>query len=196
MTAYLSYPQSDIEPAIDTAELANWLVVPVTDPLLPRIARMASAIGVEYLQRELITRERRVIYQTWPVIGTLTDGLSGRTAKLSEHITLPYAQLLSVEDVAINGEATEDFGIVYDSPVKLRVNPVFDSSDSLPVIDIAYMAGFGDYISSVPQGIRDGLMMLAAYLYEHRGACDVDDAIKKSGAAQMLQPYRFFAVVL
>ena len=32
--------------------------------------------------------------------------------------------------------------------------------------------------------------MLAAYLYEHRGQCDAGDAISKSGAASLLNPYR------
>ncbi|HSH26645.1 MAG TPA: hypothetical protein VK972_02570 [Wenzhouxiangella sp.] len=39
------------------------------------------------------------------------------------------------------------------------------------------------------------IKLLAAFLYEHRGECDVNDALARSGVAVMLQPYKKYAVV-
>jgi hypothetical protein len=38
-------------------------------------------------------------------------------------------------------------------------------------------------------------MMIAAFMYEHRGQCDGNDAVKKSGAATLLRPYRVEVVI-
>lgn len=194
---YQTYPLTDVQPAVDTADLAKWLSVELADPLLPMIGRMATSAAIDFLQRELLYRDRRVVYQQWPIVGTLTPGISKPTACLRHDIALPYAQLLTVKEVTVYGEETLDYSVLYTAPASIRLSPAYNTAgDSETAIDVLYTAGFGDYPSSVPQGIRDGIMCLAAFMYEHRGACDANDAMMKSGAMQLLQPYRFYQVLL
>jgi hypothetical protein len=50
-------------------------------------------------------------------------------------------------------------------------------------------------MASVPTAIKTAIMMIAAFMYEHRGQCDANDAIKKSGAANLLRPYKVEVVI-
>jgi hypothetical protein len=58
--------------------------------------------------------------------------------------------------------------------------------DRTKELEIAYTAG----METIPAAIKYGIMQVATYLYDHRGDCDADDAIRKSGAANLLKPYR------
>lgn len=55
---------------------------------------------------------------------------------------------------------------------------------------VDYDAGYGDNADDVPQPIREAVKRLAGYLYEHRGDCSAEEALKGSGAAVLLDPYR------
>jgi len=55
---------------------------------------------------------------------------------------------------------------------------------------IIYVAGYGADGTAVPQPLKDGIKALAAYVYEHRGTCESEEAIDKSGAKTMWSSYR------
>lgn len=55
---------------------------------------------------------------------------------------------------------------------------------------VDYDAGYGDNPEDVPGPIREAIKRLAGYMYEHRGDCPADQAIKESGANMLLDPYR------
>lgn len=57
-------------------------------------------------------------------------------------------------------------------------------------IRIRAVAGFGADWNAVPAGIRQAVLMLATHLYYNRGDTSSEPALKASGAAQLLAPYR------
>ncbi len=57
-------------------------------------------------------------------------------------------------------------------------------------VEVEYVAGYGSAASSVPDQIKRGIIMLAGYLFEHRGECDAQTAVAKSGALALWRSYR------
>lgn len=57
-------------------------------------------------------------------------------------------------------------------------------------IVIRVVAGYGNSGTSVPGPLKEGILSLAAHLFEHRGACDMSEALSKSGAAGAWRSYR------
>ncbi len=196
---YATSPIGPVTTAIELADLADWLVVDVSDPVLPMVARLATAHVIEYLQSELVERQRTVVYQQWPARGSYAHlSISPRNDQIEHDVMLPYAQLISVESVTAYGEALDaaDYRILDTKPASIRLSPQYATSDDFPALSVEYAAGFGPTAQDVPEEIRIGIMTLAGYLYEHRGACDVDMAMRSSGAAAMLYPYKLRAVAL
>jgi len=194
---YHSYPLTDVEPVITNAELADWLGVDDTDPLLPVMATSATSAAIEFLQSELISRQRQTIYQEWPSVGTNTaPSISPNNISSKLYIDLPYARLISVDFLILGGTITTDYKEVISLPAKLYIDsPVVTSEAGNPAISVTYTAGYG-LISDVPQAVKTAVSMLAAYMYDHRGACDVTSALNQSGAAMALTPYKTSVVVL
>lgn len=57
-------------------------------------------------------------------------------------------------------------------------------------VEVVFVGGYGDAAADVPDSLKQGIKMLAAYLYEHRGECDVKQAVHRSGAASLWNAYR------
>lgn len=192
-----STPATDVQSVITDAELADFLGVDETDTLLPSFAQSATSLVIEYLERELITRARTVVYNEWPVFGTYSHpSISPNNSTISTKLKLPYAGALSVESVTIGGDLFTDYQLMKGRPDYLQFKAIALSTDAfVPAAVIEYTAGYGA-IGDVPQGIKSAVLMLAAYLYAHRGACDVGTAIKQSGAASMLAPYKMNMAVI
>ena len=192
-----TYPLTEVEPVVTNAELADWLGVDATDPLLPIFATAATSAAIEYLQSELISRTRKVVYQEWPMVGTNTaPSLSPNNIGSKLYIDLPYSRLISVQSVLLGGVATTEYKEVDHLPAQLYFDTfaaTYENGD--PVLVVDYTAGYGD-INAVPQAIKSAVSMMAAYMYEHRGACDATSALDQSGAAMALGPYRTFTVIL
>ena len=194
---YHSYPLTDVEPVITNAELADWLGVDDTDPLLPVMATTATSAAIEFLQSELISRQRQTIYQEWPSVGTNTaPSISPNNISSKLYIDLPYARLISVDFLILGGTITTDYKEVISLPAKLYIDsPVVTSETGNPAISVTYTAGYGA-IADVPQAIKSAVSMLAAYMFDHRGACDAMSALDQSGAAMALTPYKTSVVIL
>lgn len=192
-----SYSLTPVVPVITNAELADWLGVDNTDTLLPIMATTATSMAIEYLEAELIDRQRTVIYECWPTSGTDgTPQISRNNLHLYLTVKLPYAVFGSVDSVEIFGEAWTDYRLLDSKPLEIYFNPIpAIGDDDNPALNITYTAGYGD-IDDIPQQIKSAVLMLAAYLYEHRGVCDSASAIKESGAALALSPFKVNLVQL
>lgn len=198
MTRYHTRPTSDVQPVITAAELAEFTGTDVLDPLLLPLATAATAAVIEFLQSELIDRERVVTYEYWPSVGTVSGAsLSRSDAQLDEAVVLPYARLSSpvALSVLVNDELTTDYRVLDMFPAEIKFSRIPATGSDAPAIKATYNAGFGT-INDVPQVIKTGVTMVADYLYNHRGECTADDAIKKSGADVLLFPYKAHAVNL
>jgi len=62
-------------------------------------------------------------------------------------------------------------------------------------IEIDYIAGYGSAATDVPTPLRQAILMMAAYIYEHRGdGCTPGDAYKISGAQGLADIYKSKAI--
>jgi hypothetical protein len=154
----------------------------------------------------LITQEWEMTLDRWPGYGEpWWDGVrEGHVSQLkgrAKPVTLPRYPLQSVDSVK-----TYDLG---DTETTITVSTVFNvdlaarpgrmhlkAGQTWPIatrdfdaIHIGYTAGFGDAPADVPPVLRDAVLLLAAYHYNHRGECDMSEAWKKSGVAASASLY-------
>jgi hypothetical protein len=178
-------------PPVTAEDLEDFAVIPATDPAVTGTLLSATGAVFRYLGFDLIAREWTLTLWDWPVLGTRSYLTLGKpTSELDREIDLPYANLLSVESVELYGEEVTDF-IKRDRAIIIRrrfLQEDYKRNES-PAIKVTYTAGYGPTADDVPGEIKQAILMVASFLYEHRGACDVMDAIGRSGAAEMLQPY-------
>lgn len=56
-------------------------------------------------------------------------------------------------------------------------------------IEVRFVAGYGDDPAAVPEALRQGILQLAAFLFENRGDRAIDAGLGASGAAALWRPY-------
>lgn len=195
---FKSYALSPVVSVINNADLADWLGVDSTDNLLPAFANTATSMVIEYLECELLNRDRVVVYEQWPYKGTDTfPSVSRNNAELCQAIDLPYARFATVSEALVFGEAYTDYRILDLSPIALYFQSIpAIGSDENPALKVTYTTGYGDTISDIPDQIKTAVTMLAAFMYEHRGACNATMALNESGAASVLTPFKMRVVTL
>ena len=189
MTAKTTDP---IASPVDVAELEEWLGG-VSDPILSGLLLSATDAVVQRLQYDLEPRSWTLTLWDWPVMGAKAwPNVGEPVSRLRREIDLPYAAIRSVESVEVFGQASTLFVTREDSIVFSQGVPFDRYKDNEdPAIVVSYTAG----LATIPPSVTDAIKMLAAFLYEHRGECDVMDALKRSGADVLLQPYKKHAVV-
>ena len=130
------------------------------------------------------------LYKFTSVDGVETDSSS------DPYVCLPYARLISVDEVLLSGEVSTDYLEVDTLPAQLYFDTAtYSHTNGIPVLVATYTAGYGA-IADVPQAIKSAVSMMAAYMYEHRGSCDSTSALDQSGAAMALTPYKTSVVIL
>jgi uncharacterized phiE125 gp8 family phage protein len=127
------------------------------------------------------------------------DMQSNRPSLRAEHkmrmdLILPYGPVTEVErvysidtdgDETSLTEYTED---LLSQPARIHLREIITGRE-IAMLRIEYTAGYADE-SAVPSVIQHGVLMHAAYLYEHRGDCTADQARKLSGAEGTYMTYR------
>jgi hypothetical protein len=172
-------PQTDTESPVTAADLAAFIGVDSTDPLLPGMLVAATDAVIRYINQDLLERD-------WVGIVPVPAPVRLQLSPYNEPKTtfeLPYTGLVEVTSVTGNGG--DDLAYTLQDqrrPAKIIVH----GWDFLSEIRVEYTAG----MATIPAAIKSAITMLAAYLYDHRGDCDADGGIKKSGAAMLLRPYR------
>jgi|GEM_PF-2102686 len=182
-----------VEPTVSPVPLADALefasLPGPTDPLMDALLIAATDAVINYIGFDLLTREWSLTHWDWPTYGTLAARNLGQpTGSFAREISLPYARNATVVSVTSYGEPQLTFTNRGRSIV-LRGSDR-DGFNDEPAIVVVYEAGFGADPSDVPAQIRQAILMLAAWLYEHRGQCDASDGVQKSGAASILTPWR------
>ena len=81
-------------------------------------------------------------------------------------IALPRWPVSSIETVAIDGEETSVF------TVNLRSRPVVVTAALGSPVSIEFTAGYGSQAGDVPAPLRQAILLLVAYGYEHRDGQD------------------------
>lgn len=175
-----------LELPVTVAEFADWMGLESSDQLLYPMLVSATQAVIEYLQHDLIAREWIASIDVIPAKGS-SEGISGML-KLARSVYLPYGM------TAVSGITVEDVALVENDDYEVLIPYGRVDLKSLYRYDITitYNAGFGTSASSVPELIKTGIKMLAAWMYEHRGGCSDSgsSAITVSGTAAIIQPYR------
>ena len=174
-------------------ELMDWLVLPLTDPTLAQLLTAATGSVIRFLGLDLLERDWTLTHWDWPTSGTAAlPTLSRQNGGALREIVLPYANLLAVSSVEVYGEAVTNFIQRADSivlePLDVTLSATGTNTD--PALVVAYSAGYGATNADVPSDIKQAILQLAAFNYEHRGSCDATQALTKSGARELLQPYQ------
>lgn len=164
---------------VSPEEFADYLGLdyePQDDALLN--AHLLAACGwyVAHMSNELLSRTWSLKFDKYPTNGESLSGLSPDYANLSDWIDIPLYPVTAISSVTAETLA-QVFTFDLDSkPPRLFLDNMF-----IKDIVITYSAGYATK-SDVPPNIILGINMMASYLYEHRGACDIGDAAKESGA--------------
>jgi len=196
-----AYTNDNLVSPVTTQAFADWLRLDDdSDPLLGGLLIAATQTVIDYLQRDLISRDWVLVYDTLPIKDRQLT--VDHWWYYCSRVELPYSNGGSaVSTVTVFGTVinADDYRVTDELPARLVFKngfyPLFEDTD-LPALTIAYTAGFGATEAAVPSAIKTAITMVAAYMYAHRGACEAAQAITFSGAATLLQPWRVRAGIL
>lgn len=179
-----------LESPVFASELVNYAKLDSDDPMIETVLLSATSAVFSFLKQDLMTRTWTLTYRDWPSVGApYYNQLYRRGYHLKHCIELPYTNLVSVDSVLLNGEASTDYLVNAGKPYVLEFDSFGIGSGDSNAMEITYKAGFGTSTADVPQPIRNAIMMAAGYIYAHNGACDYNDTLAMSGAKQLLTPY-------
>ena len=155
------------------------------NPLIDQLNLAATQMCIKYTGMELLDRDYTLTMDRMPERQSGYFGVSILAALRAWWINLPVYPVIDISVITVGGDS-----VLADAEIDLASTParVRIPSAGLGDVVIQYKAGHADP-DYIPPSILTGIMMLAAYLYEHRGACDATDAMHKSGAADMWAPH-------
>jgi uncharacterized phiE125 gp8 family phage protein len=154
----------------------------------------------------LITQTWKLTLDCWPADRGAEPWWSGvrdtaiytivQTGRAAQ-VFLPRYPLQSVSSITADGESVTvaDVFVVdtQEKPGRLVKKgtatwpTVLDTANG---IEVVYVAGYGASAADVPAALRLAIIQMAAYMFEHRGDCNTQDALEMSGAASMVNAYK------
>ena len=184
------YTDDPLQSPVFPSELADWARLDSDDPMINTALQLASSAVLAFTKQDFTTRTWVLTCADWPTLGTkMRYSISPNDYAYVKRIELPYANLVSVDSVFINGVEETDYRIIKGKPYSIELDTIgYDQQDTDALV-ITYKAGYGESTADVPEAIRNAIKMTAAYIIEHNGACDSGDAVKLSGAKNLLAPY-------
>ena len=169
---YLStVEEPEFEP-VSLEEAKNFLRLDsdIEDSLLAQLIKTARQVAEEYLSKSLITQTLQMQFDYYaPAMVNLMRG--------------PVQEIVTVIMVAQDyTESTLSPSAYYLSAGKRQL--VFDAAPMGQVIQVQYIAGYGD-AADVPAPVKQGILQHIAAMYENRGQNDLPAAVRSIYA-----PYR------
>lgn len=148
---------------------------PSDDILLNSFLLTACGWYIAHMNNELLARNYTLKFDRYPSDGESFSGLNPVYANLSPWINIPLYPVSNITSVDVDGDIETFTDDLTSKPPR-----IFFENFGINIV-ITYSAGYASK-SDIPQSVTLGINMMAGYLYEHRGACDIDDAAKQSGA--------------
>lgn len=184
-----------VTPVVTAAEVAAWLGIEEDDALIPMLSKSATSTAIDYLGMELISRSRRLTYRTWPTTGTDTSpSLSCRNDCLKREIELPYSHTATTITTALFFNGAETPHTLSGKPFTFYIDTIPPFDEGQLAVLVEYETGYAS-IDDVPEQIKMAVLSMVAFMYEHRGTCDANEAMAKSGALDLLLTYKTDLVV-
>ena len=142
-------------------------------------AHLLSVCGwyIAHMSNELLQRSYTLKFDRYPS-GESFTGLSPIHANANAWIDIPVYPVSEITEVLVAEVVTVSTSDLDSKPPRVFINNYGQD------IVITYIAGYAT-VAEIPPSVILGINMMAAYLYEHRGACEIGDAAKESGAASV-----------
>jgi len=175
------------------------------DAAVMGMVRAAVGACERFTGRALISQSWALFLDHWPAAhddGPLGEGWSRGpdTVTAVRTLNLPKPPLRSIAQIKTFDES--DNAIVWPGAnyfvdtasapgrVAARTGQTFPQPGrATNGIEIDFVAGYGDDPGTVPEDLRQGILRLAAHMFEHRGD-GVAAAVRGAGAAALWQPYK------
>jgi uncharacterized phiE125 gp8 family phage protein len=188
MTAYLLSGPAAEPVSLDDAKAYLKLDTDDEDALVTTLVTAARLHVEGTTGRALLNQSWRLVLDDWPSVGLLR---------------LPVAPLQSLTAITaydINGDPVtlSTDGVLWDAqaaPTLLYLPAGFGDAvilRPLQAIEIDYVAGYGTDPADVPATLRQALLLLVAYWFEHRDAVVLagSGSVIPSGFDQLVGAYR------
>lgn len=155
---------STVEP-VTVSELKFWARIDgdYEDTVLEGIIKTARKKVEDYLNRSLIEKTIELHLDNWEY----------------NNYELPLSPVLSIDSVVTIDEddtettySSDNYYLAKGDPARIVIkedstNPL-NTDREIGGYKITYTAGYGTSADDVPQGIKDGLLLWATYIYENR----------------------------
>lgn len=190
---------SPTELPVTLAQVKEYMRVTASDQdsLITIFIESAAIIIENYLGAALINKQFKMVLDDVPNKRGDTIDRYWTTSTEAEVIRLRRWPLVTVDSITVDGTSytVNDYFIVDGSQKRPRLIP--KDNATLPVVDangagieITFTAGYGETTDDIPANIKTAIMMLSAYLYEHRGECSDIEAFNNSGAMGIVKQLR------
>ena len=165
--------------------MANFLGLPLPlttadEILLDGLLVSSCQFYIDYTNKELLIRNYNLRFDRFPERQSAFGGLGAMHSNQDWWITFPVWPVDLVNSVTVDGQIlTDGDDYSYDlnsEPARLMLEQTLAS----PIV-INFDAGYAES-EDIPPNALSGIQLLTAYLFDHRGACDVSMAAVQSGA--------------
>ena len=184
------------------------------DTLLTLQIEAATSWAEQFTGRKFIDQELTMFLDDWPFsifsetwwAGT-RQGARQTIRQSEDYISIPWPPLASITSVStFSDDNTET---VYSSSNYITDNSdfdimgrlIFNLSSTFPsdlrsrnAIKIVFRAGYGA-AADVPADVKQGILMIAAYLYTNRGDCNDCSCVSASGARSYLSNKVVYSII-
>lgn len=201
--------QPQAEP-VTVAELAAWGGgLSASDPLLTPMLKAAREMVESYLGAGLITQTWQQFYdinigqeEWWDGV---REGATTQLIRIPRMFNFDKWPVISVTSINFYDEADVVFladpatyyvdGGARPPRMALRFGYIWPSIvyRIRDATIIECVVGYGASGANVPEAIKSSIKALAMFMYEHRGDCEADSALVKSGAKGFLKPFKVTA---
>ena len=150
------------------------------DCLIEGLLLSACQMYIDYSSNELLTRTYTFKSDRYPVRQESFSGLGATPSSQDWWVSFQMWPVSVINSVTVNEillTVTDEYTFDLDGkPSRLNL-----SDSIINDLVVSYDAGYAT-AADVPKMVITGIQLLTAYLYEHRGACAVDNPIIESGA--------------
>lgn len=183
------------------------------DQYITLLVEAATRITERYLGRRLIDTGLRLTLDGYGLQLSRADWWGGvrqgrRGSDNERSITLPDLPLQSVDEIRTFNRSDTPTAYAASNYIVDAADPdlhgrvVLRDSATWPAdlreanaIEVDFVAGYGQTATDIPEALRQGVLMVGAFMYNNRGDCvEPKQCVEQSGAAAIIGQWRITSV--